>query len=277
VAESRAHASAYLALFLVLWCLVLRGIAMEVRSHVADGMWRSFWDVVLTIGSGLLALLFGVALGNVVRGVPIGPQKAFTLAFFSDFTPAGEVGLLDWYTVSVGLLSLVALLAHGAAFLTYRTAGSLRVRARRLERRLWIAGGALFVVVSVETTFVRPELFAALLERPLAWVFTALALGGVAFGVRAYSRERDRLTFLASSAVIVGLLGATATGLFPTMLHSTLDPACSVTAHQALSAPYGLKVALVWWPIAFALAATYLAFAFRSHQEKIESEPETKP
>jgi cytochrome d ubiquinol oxidase subunit II len=267
----------YLALFLVLWCLVLRGIAMEVRSHVRDSMWRSFWDVVLMLGSGLLALLFGVALGNVVRGVPIGSGKTFTLAFFTDFTPKGVVGLLDWYTVSVGLLSFVALLAHGAAFLTYRTSGSLRDRARRLERRLWIAGAALFVLVTVETTFVRPQLFDALLARPLAWTFTALAAAGVAAGIRAFARGHDRLALLASSAVIGGLLGATATALFPTMLHSTLDPARSVTAHQALSAPYGLRVALVWWPIAFALAVTYVALTFRTNQEKIRSEPDAKP
>jgi len=267
----------YLALFLVLWCLVLRGIAMEVRSHVRDPMWRSFWDVVLMLGSGLLALLFGVALGNVVRGVPIGSGPTFTLAFFTDFTPTGSVGLLDWYTVSVGLLSFVALLAHGAAFLTYRTDGALRERARRLERRLWIAGGALFVVVTLETTLVRPELFRALLERPIAWFFTALALAGVVGGARAYAHGNDRMTLLGSSAVIGGLLAATATALFPTMLHSTLDPARSITAHGALSAPYGLKVALVWWPVAFALAVTYVAFTFRSNQQKIRSEPDREP
>jgi cytochrome d ubiquinol oxidase subunit II len=261
----------YLALFLVLWCLILRGIAMEVRSHVTDPMWRSFWDVVLALGSGLLALLFGVALGNVVRGVPIGQGPTFTLAFFTDFTPSGEVGLLDWYTVSVGALSLVALLAHGAAFLTYRTDGALRERARHLERRLWIAGGVLFVIVTIETTFVRPELFDALLGRPLAWLFTAIAATGVVLGARAYTRGDDRLGFVASSAVIGGLLAATATALFPTMLHSTLDPARSITAPQALSAPYGLSVAVIWWPVAFALAVTYLSFAFRSHQDKIRS------
>jgi len=263
----------YLALFLVLWCLILRGIAMEVRSHVTDPMWRSFWDVVLALSSGLLALLFGVALGNVVRGMPIGEGSTFTLAFFTHFGTTGNVGLLDWYTVSVGLLSLVALLAHGAAFLVYRTDGALRERARLLERRLWIGGGVLFALVTVETRFVRPELFDALLERPLAWAFSALSLAGVVGGARAYAREHDRLAFLGSSAVLAGLLGATATALFPTMLHSTLDPARSVTAEQALSAPYGLRVAVVWWPVAFALAATYLAFAFRANQEKIRSEP----
>jgi cytochrome d ubiquinol oxidase subunit II len=244
---------------------------MEVRSHVTDPMWRSFWDVVLALASGLLALLFGVALGNVVRGMPIGHGPTFTLAFFTDFTPSGEVGLLDWYTVSVGALSLVALLAHGAAFLTYRTEGALRDRARLLERRLWIAGGVLFVIVTVETAFVRPELFEALLRRPLAWLFTALAVAGVLGGARAYARGQDRLGFVGSSAVIAGLLAATASALFPTLLHSTLDPARSVTAQQAISAPYGLRFAIIWWPVAFALAVTYLSFAFRSHRDKIQS------
>jgi cytochrome d ubiquinol oxidase subunit II len=137
-----------------------------------------------------------------------------------------------------------------------------------------MAGGVLFVIVTIETTFVRPELFDALLSRPLAWAFTALALAGIVGGMRAFAKQHDKLTFLASSAVLAGLLGATATALFPTMLHSTLDPSRSVTAHQALSAPYGLRVAVVWWPIAFALAVTYFAFAFRANQEKIRSEPE---
>jgi cytochrome d ubiquinol oxidase subunit II len=267
-----AFPSFYLALFLVLWCLILRGIAMEVRSHVRDDMWRSFWDVLLTGASGLLALLFGVALGNVVRGVPLGNGPTFTLAFFTNFLPSGVVGLLDYYTVSVGLLSLVALLAHGAAFLTYRTGGDLCERARRLERRLWIVGGGLFTVVTIETYFVRPGIFDALLHRPLAWAFTAVSLAGVVGGARAYAHRHDKLTFLGSSAVLVGLLGATATALFPTMLHSTLDPSRSVTAEQALSAPYGLRVAVVWWPIAFALAVTYLGFAFRANQEKIRTD-----
>jgi cytochrome d ubiquinol oxidase subunit II len=203
--------------------------------------------------------------------MPIAHGPTFTLAFFTDFTPTGEVGLLDWYTVSVGALSFVALLAHGAAFLTYRTEGALRDRARRLERRLWVLGGVLFVIVTIETTFVRPELLEALFARPLAWAFSAIAVAGVAFGARAYARGQDRLGFVGSSAVIGGLLAATATALFPTLLHSTLDPARSISAEHAISAPYGLRFAVVWWPVAFALAVTYLSFAFRAHREKVKS------
>jgi cytochrome d ubiquinol oxidase subunit II len=271
---AQAFPAFYLALFLVLWCLILRGIAIEVRSHVADPLWRSFWDVLLAVSSGLLALLFGVALGNVVRGVPVGGGSSFTLAFFTDFRPTGDVGLLDYYTVSVGAFALVALLSHGAAFLAYRTGGALRDRARHLERRLWMVAGGLFVIVTLETTFVRPELFPSLLGRPLAWAFTALAAFGVITGARAHRRGQDGLGFVSSSAVLAGLLGATATALFPTLLHSTLDPSRSVTAEQALSAPYGLGVAVIWWPIAFAIALTYLAFAFRANQDKLRSEPE---
>jgi cytochrome d ubiquinol oxidase subunit II len=271
---AQAFPAFYLALFLVLWCLILRGIAMEVRSHVGDPLWRSFWDVLLALSSGLLALLFGVALGNVVRGVPIGSGSSFTLAFFTDFRPTGNVGLLDYYTVSVGLFALVALLSHGAAFLAYRTEGALRDRARRLERRLWMVAAGLFLIVTLETTLVRPGLFASLLHRPLAWAFTTVALAGVIAGARAHTRGQDALGFMSSSAVLAGLLGATATALFPTLLHSTLDEARSVTAEQALSAPYGLGVAVVWWPIAFAIAVTYVGFTFRANQDKLRSEPE---
>jgi len=261
----------YLAFFLVLWCLALRGIAIEVRSHVTNPLWRAFWDVAFGGSSGLLALLFGVALGNVVRGVPLDPSRPLTLAFFTSFSPFGEVGLLDYYTVSVGLFSLVALLAHGAAFLAFRTDGELRARARRAERRLWLVGGALFVLVSAQTAMIRPELFRALAARPLAWLFVALAVGGAIMSARAHRREADHLVFVGGALLLGGLLAATAVGLYPTLLHSTLAPQASITAPTALSAPYGLSVAIAWWPIAVALAALYVAFTFSANREKIRS------
>jgi len=265
----------YLAFFLVLWCLVARGIAIEVRSHVSDPLWRAFWDVLFAGSSGLLALLFGVALGNVVRGVPIGLDRRFTLAFFTNFLPHGEAGLLDYYTVSVGLLALVVLLAHGAAFLAFRTDGALRARARHAERRLWLVGAVLFLLVTFETTIVRPELFRSLQARPLAWLFVAISLSGAVLGARAHRKERDGFAFVGSTAVLVGILAATATGLYPVMLHSTLTPEASISAETALGAPYGLSVALAWWPVALALAVSYLAFTFRANRGKVGQAGET--
>jgi len=261
----------YLAFFLVLWCLALRGIAIEVRSHVESPLWRSFWDVVFGLSSGLLALLFGVALGNVVRGVPLDPGRPLTLAFFTNFLPSGQVGLLDYYTVSVGLFAFVALLAHGAAFLAFRTDGELRARARKAERRLWVVGAVLFAVVSAETAAIRPELFATLAARPLAWPFVAVAVAGAVTSARAHRREADHVVFVGGALLLAGLLGATAVGLYPTLLRSTLAPAASITADSALSAPYGLSVAIIWWPIAAALAAGYVVFTFRGHRERVRS------
>jgi cytochrome d ubiquinol oxidase subunit II len=261
----------YLAFFLVLWCLVLRGVSLEVRSHVEDPLWRAFWDVVFSLSSGLLGLLFGVALGNVVRGVPIGPDRHFTLAFFTNFSPQGDVGLLDYYTVSVGLLALVALLAHGAAFLAFRCDGELCARARRAERRLWLVGAALFLLVTLETTLFRPELFAALAARPLAWLFSAVAIAGAVLGGRAHRREQDGLVFLGGAALVGGLLAATAVGLYPTLLHSTLAPAASLSAESALSGAYGLTIALAWWPVALVLAVSYFTFMFKKNAGKIRT------
>lgn len=263
----------YLAFFLVLWALVLRGISLEVRSHVEEPLWRAFWDVVFALSSGLLALLFGVALGNVVRGVPIQRGRPFTLALFTNFSPVGEVGLIDYYTLSVGLLALVALLAHGAAFLAYRCEGALRERARRAERRLWLAGALLFVVVSVETATVRPELFGALATRPLAWLGSLVAVAGVALGMRAHRREHDGWVFLGGAALLAGVLAATAVALYPVLLRSTLTPEASLSAESTLSSPYGLRVAVVWWPVALLLALGYFAFMFRKHAGKIQAEP----
>jgi len=264
----------YLALFLVLWCLALRGISIEVRSHVEDPLWRAFWDFVFSASSGLLALLFGVALGNVVRGVPVAPGKPFTLAFFTNFSPNGEVGLLDYYTVSVGLLSLAALLAHGAAFLAFRTEGALCERARHVERRLWLVTGVLFALVTAETAVIRPELFRHLAARPLAWAFAALALGGAVLGARGRRQGRDHLVFIGGAALLGGVLAATATGLYPAMLRSTLAPAASIDADAALGARYGLTVALVWWPLAAALAVGYVVFTFRGNRERVRAAPE---
>src|SRR5882724_5597724 len=98
-----AFAGYYLALMLILWGLILRGISLEVGGHINDRLWQTFWDFVFVFASFLLAILFGAAAGNVARGVPLDPQGNFSMAFFTDFTPLGHVGLLDWYTVSVAL------------------------------------------------------------------------------------------------------------------------------------------------------------------------------
>ena len=104
-----AFAGYYLALFLILWCLILRGISLEVGGHINDRMWQGFWDFVFVVANTLLAILFGAAAGNMARGVPLASDGTFSMAFFTDFTPRGYVGLLDWYTVSIAIFAAVML------------------------------------------------------------------------------------------------------------------------------------------------------------------------
>jgi cytochrome d ubiquinol oxidase subunit II len=92
----------YLAIFMVIWVLILRGLGIELRSHVGDPMWRGFWDAVLAFASTLAPLLFGAALGNVVRGVPLDRSGWFSLPLFTDFRVSRSRGVLDWYTVLIG-------------------------------------------------------------------------------------------------------------------------------------------------------------------------------
>jgi cytochrome d ubiquinol oxidase subunit II len=126
-----AFAGYYLALFLILWCLILRGISIEVGGHIDDRLWQAFWDFVFAFASFLLAILFGAAAGNVVRGVPVDSNGDFSMAFFTDFNVRGYVGLLDWYTVSVAVFAVVILAAHGATYLMLKTEGAVHARARR--------------------------------------------------------------------------------------------------------------------------------------------------
>jgi cytochrome bd ubiquinol oxidase subunit II len=268
-ALATAFPAFYLALFLVLWCLALRGIAIEVRSQVKDAMWRAFWDLVFAGASALLALLFGVALGNLVRGVPLGPSGQFTMPFFTNFLPSGQVGLLDWYTLSVGVFAVLVLMIHGALFLAWRTEGELEARALELARRLAIACAIIFLLLTAGTAEVRFELFQNLSHRPLGIVFALAAVTSAVLFVRALRRRRALHGFLASSALLASLLAATAVGVYPTLLYSTLGPEQSLTAAGAAAPSYSLSVAIAWWPFAFALAVSYFTMAFRANRRKV--------
>ena len=134
----------YFAIFLVLWALILRGISIEFRSHVEASLWRGFWDVVFSLASAALAILFGAALGNLIRGLPLDGQGWFTLPLFTSFTPHPPVGIPDWYHGAHGRLRAGGARRARAAFLAWKTDGELQMRARSWAfRRLRRAGGAV--------------------------------------------------------------------------------------------------------------------------------------
>ena len=256
----------YLAIFLIVWCLILRALAIELRSHLAEPMWRGFWDAVFFASSTLLTVLFGVALGNIIRGVPLTHDGWFRLTLFTTFRPRPPVGILDWYSVLAGMFSLAALTGHGAAFLAWRTSGEVGARSRRLALKLHVTLAALWPLTTLATHVVNPALLPALPGRPIAWASLALAAGGLAWAVRSGKSGRALAAFLGSGAFLVGLLCATAACLFPVMLRGLPDGSRSITAYGGGATPAGLRIALGWWAIGFPIAVLYFVILFRLHR-----------
>ena len=183
MAFPRVYATAfsgfYMALMIVLWLLILRGVAIEFRSHQDHPLWREFWDTVFSLASVLLAVVFGTTLGNLVRGVPLGKDGLPGMPLFTNFRPGREPGILDWYTGLVGLFTLVALAGHGALYLVWRTTGPVRERSLAFARTAWKAVIVLWIAATAATAWVQPDAFFNLVARPWALVFVALSVAGI--------------------------------------------------------------------------------------------------
>jgi cytochrome d ubiquinol oxidase subunit II len=263
-----AFSGFYLPLMIVLWLLVLRGVAIELRSHHDNPLWRQFFDAVFALSSATLALVLGVALGNVIRGVPIDHTGYFAAPLFTDFDHRGELGAIDWYTLSVGLFALMTLVAHGAMYLRWKTTAGVHARASRIAPWLWGAVVTMAVLVTIETAFVRPALMGNIAARPALWLIPVAVTAGVAGVFVALARGWELAGFVASSVVIAGLLGMTAGALYPLILPSTVDARFSLDVAGSANDASGLAIGLAWWIPAIVLALGYFTYLFRSFRGK---------
>ena len=258
----------YFAIFLVLWCLLLRGISIEFRSHLEHSLWRTAWDFVFCAASTALPVLFGAALGNLLRGLPIEASGYFSLALFTDFSARQPVGILDWYTVMAGIFGLLAVAGHGGTFLAWKTDGKVQERSRQAALWLYSTVAGLWPLATLLTGLVNTDLFSALPGRPLAWLSLLVAITGLVSVGLCLRARRDFLAFLGSCAFLVGMLAATAACVFPVMLRAVDDDARSLTAYNASVPAASLQTALAWWMVALPLAVVYFVTVFRIHRGK---------
>src|SRR5260221_13247777 len=171
----------YLPLMIVLWLLMLRGVAIEIRSRIQDPVWLSFWDGVFFFGSALLTIFYGAALGNVIRGAPLDSHGVFFAPLWPDFNPYSSLpGILDWYTILVGLLALAVLTAHGANYPAVKTLRVLNTRARRVSRCAWLLTIILAVFVTLVTFSLQQQVSASFFSRPCGVIFPFIGVGGLA-------------------------------------------------------------------------------------------------
>jgi cytochrome d ubiquinol oxidase subunit II len=173
----------YLPLNIVLWLLLLRAVGIEFRMHLESQLWRDFFDTVFFAASALLAIFFGAALGNVLRGVPLGADHYFFVPLWTDFRPGPEPGVLDWYTVGAAVLALASLMLHGALYVAVKTTGGLQDRMRRIAVALAPAVLILAIAGLFASTLVRPSLLDNYRSQPVGWIFPALVAAGLALVV----------------------------------------------------------------------------------------------
>jgi cytochrome bd ubiquinol oxidase subunit II len=278
LAFPRAYAAGfsgfYLPLMMVLWLLIMRGLSIEFRSHERHPLWRSLWDGAFFVSSSMMAIVLGAALGNLIRGVPLDATGYFSGPLFTNFQTGRNPGVLDWYTVSVGVLTLLILAQHGALYLVWKTSGEVQRRSRVAAGLIWPAMLAIGLVVTIVTVKLQPAIFQSLSHRIWTWPVIALVPICLVGMIVAFRRGMELPAFLASAGYITCLLAATAAGAFPLILISTISPTYSVTAYNAISGHVGLQSALVWWTLAIILAVAYFVHLFRSFRGKVDVEAE---
>jgi cytochrome bd ubiquinol oxidase subunit II len=232
----------YSALLLILFALILRGVAVEFRGKLENKKWKKYWDIGIFVGSLLPALLFGVAFGNIFQGLPMDSQGYH----------GSLIGLLNPYGLLTGILFVVMFLVHGAIWIAIKTNGDLSDRASVLSGKLWYLFLVLAVIFLIHTAFAT-DLYSNFLEAPILIVMPLLAvisLLGVKFLLL---RQKHLSAFYSSCLVILTIIFTGVIGLYPNLIPSSIDKNFSLTIFNSSSSAYTLKlmtiVALIFVPI----------------------------
>jgi cytochrome d ubiquinol oxidase subunit II len=250
----------YLALILLLAALIFRAISLEFRGKVDSPGWKRFWDWAFGLGSLLPAILFGVAVGNVIKGIPIDAHGDYPGHFF---------GLLNPYSILVGVLSLVMFTMHGALYMGIKTEGELQDRMGNWASRGWIAFVIVYILTTLYTFFAAPHLFNGLFGKPMFWILYVLFLLAVIHIPLAIKGKMYFRAFLASSATILTLIGLAAVSMFPKLVTSSLNLGYSLTIYNASSTPRTLTTMLIIALIGVPIVLIYTIYIYRVFKGKV--------
>lgn len=248
----------YLALVLVLLGLIFRVVSIEFRSQLQDPAWRRRWDLAFSLGSLLPALLFGVAVGNLVRGLPLNEAGDYIGGFFA---------LLNPYSLLVGVAGLAMFATHGALYLVLKTEGELRDRARGWASRAWIVYLPLFLVSATWSLVAHQE--GSLLLPLVASLIALLSIVGIEVFNRAGAGGR---AFLASAAAIAALFGAVGSTLFPNLVRASNDASLSLSIFGASASQNSLTVMLIIALLGMPVVVGYTIFIYRTFSGPVRLE-----
>ncbi|MEE9905377.1 MAG: cytochrome d ubiquinol oxidase subunit II [Chlorobium sp.] len=252
----------YLALLLMLVALIMRGVAFEFRSKHDNPAWRSFWDWSIFAGSAIPALLWGVALANFIRGVPIDQSMNYAGGFFN---------LLNPYALVCGLASLSIFTLHGAVFLTLKTTGDLHARAMSLAKKAWAPATLLSLAFTIYT-FIETDLFRRLGVNPgIVPVFSVIALLSV---IVLLKKNASGWAFAMTAVAIAFSTVTIFMGLFPRVLVSSLNPEWSLTIYNSSSSDYTLGIMTVVAAIFVPLVLLYQGWSYWVFRQRLTPDSE---
>jgi cytochrome bd ubiquinol oxidase subunit II len=253
----------YIAFMLLLTALIFRAVSFEFRKYMETSASKKWWDLAFGLGSLVPALLYGVAIGNIMRGLPIELKdgKVFSSVTFP--------GLLNPYALLVGVLSLVLFTMHGAIYMTMKSDGEQRERMIGWATKTWTLFIILYILATLFTFFSAHYLFAGILSNPLFWIFIVLLFASILYipvGLRA---RRFGLTFFSSSVMIAMMILLLAVSLFPRLVPSSVDLTNSLTIYNACSTPKTLSVMLIIALIGMPIVVGYTIFIYRIFKGKV--------
>lgn len=269
----------YLPLIMVLWFFIFRGISIELREQINNPLWHAFWDKAFGIASLLLALFFGVALGNVIRGVNLGmvdegkltqEENFFSLPLWNEeFSPTHVFpGVLDWFTVIIGVIAVVTLAIHGANWIIYKTDSTLKTKMKKAVPKLAVLLGALVILSFVLLPIIKENPLHNFMESPWLFILPAIALVGYIGLFFVNKFKGDGKGFVFSTLFIIGGLGSSMASIFPAFLPSTNTSNPSLTLYNTVADEYGLNIAIVWFCIAFVLVIFYFIVQYKIFRGK---------
>ncbi|MHB9024656.1 MAG: cytochrome d ubiquinol oxidase subunit II [Armatimonadota bacterium] len=253
----------YLALVLVLAALILRAVSLEWRAREVAPAARGRWDLVFALSSMIATLLFGVAFGNIMRGLPLNALGNSTGSFF---------GLLNPFAILIGLLNCAMLATHGALYLSMRTRDDLAAQTRAWARGAWLAYLPLTLIAVIAAAATQPHLLKNYLAVPVLWLLPVLALASVVLIGYFNARALPGRAFAASVAGIALLLISAAAALFPTMVPALGNPVWSLTAANSSSSPLTLTVMLIIALVGMTLVAIYTTWVYRTFSGPVQAD-----
>ena len=251
----------YLALMLLLFALIARAVSFEFRGKVDSQKWRKIWDYSFSLGSLLPAFLFGVAYGNILKGIPLDKNGYYIGTFFD---------LLNPYSILVGLLALSIFVMHGSTYLTLKFEGEALERREKLASKFWIITVILYIVTTFFTFFVSPFLFEGILKNILFWIMLILLFFSLIYFPVAIKSKLYWKAMLSSSLMIISMFTISAIGLFPKLVPASNDLNLSLTIYNASSTPLTLKTMLIIALIGMPLVIGYTTFIYRVFKGKVQ-------